>query len=87
MTASNYKLKFSYLYEHNYCVVETSIEHKILAEYLMYWGDSPKDIVSTLIPQINFGLKYGTQDRYCIKQDVDGLWKLNAQKNVMKLKL
>jgi hypothetical protein len=75
MKASNYNLKFDYLPEFKYCSVETTKEQNILAEYLMHWGRNPDEILNTLIPEINFGLKYGTEDRYCKYGDVDGLEK------------
>jgi len=53
--------------------METSNESNlILSHFLMHW-DNPIEITNTLIPWINFGMKYGTEDRYCKYADVQGM--------------
>ncbi|MEO7175755.1 MAG: hypothetical protein ABIV51_07800 [Saprospiraceae bacterium] len=75
MTSDKYFLKFGYLPEFKYCTIEAPKELNILAEYLMFWGVNPIEIVDTMIPKINFGLKYGTKDSYCKYRDVEGIEK------------
>ncbi len=67
---SKYNIKL--LYKDNSPILEIESKYFILAQYLMYW-DNYKDIIDILIPKINFGIKYGTEDRFCKYRDVVGL--------------
>ena len=49
-----------------------SENYKILSNFLMYW-DSPNDIVNNLIPYINKGIRYGTEDRFKAYSEISGL--------------
>lgn len=65
---NKYNIKF--IIRNNIPIVNTIPEYNILSQYLI---DDPNYIVETLIPEINFGIKYGTEDRFCKYSDVDGL--------------
>ncbi len=71
MISDKYKILF--VWQDENCRVESIGENLILANYLTYWGDNSREIIDTLLPKINFGMKYGTEDRFCRYQDVDGL--------------
>lgn len=58
--------------KNNSPIVEIEAKVNILSQYLMYWNNY-KDIIDILIPEINFGTKYGTDDRFCKYCDVVGL--------------
>lgn len=71
MAAEKYNIFF--VYEDKQCRIVANSGSLILANYLMYWSDSLSDILDTVIPKINFGIKYGTVDRFCKYEDVTGL--------------
>lgn len=66
------KYKLEFVTQNGSCGNNSYGKFSILSNFLMYW-DNPSSIIENLIPAINFGLKYGTKERYCRYQDVDGL--------------
>ncbi|MBP9056284.1 MAG: hypothetical protein KBF69_07850 [Saprospiraceae bacterium] len=66
------KYNINFFYKDNSPIVEIESKVNILSQYLMYWNNY-KDIIDILIPEINFGIKYGTDDRFCKYCDVVGL--------------
>ncbi len=66
------KYDLQFVTENRDCSNNSFGEYSILANYLMYWN-KPDSIVVNLIPAINFGIKYGTEDRFCKYEDVTGL--------------
>lgn len=68
---SKYNIEFEV--DEGFCITHSYGNYSILANFLMHWGNNPIEIVNTLIPEINFGLKYGTEDRYCKYAEVEGL--------------
>lgn len=69
-TLKKYNIKF--IIKNNYPVLMTIPKYRILSQYLMFW-DNSDSIVNGLIPEINFGIKYGTEDRFCKYGEVEGL--------------
>jgi hypothetical protein len=70
MVYRKYNLEF--LLNDGQCTNNSYGQYSILANFLMYWNN-PFNIVEDLIPAINFGLKYGVEDRYSKYGDVEGL--------------
>ena len=82
------KYNINFFYKDKSPIVKIGKTDNILTQYLMYW-DNYKNIIDILIPEINFGIKYGTDDRFCKYCDVEGLetkmkerWVKSNQKGV-----
>jgi hypothetical protein len=68
--SDRYHLRFFILNDH--CAVDANLQNSILAQFLTIWSD-PEEIVNTLIPLINHGIKYGEQARFLKNKDDPGL--------------
>jgi hypothetical protein len=70
MTHKKYGLEF--IFKEGECSNRSYGNYSILANFLMEWCE-PIVIVQDLIPAINFGIKYGTDDRFSKYKDIPGM--------------